>query len=130
MEDRLILDFHSFRRKELADQVVAAMQEVAPGGLFEDRADCQTLWDEACWAIQEPDDLTAQEAASDTIEQFATAYTADLSAAELRLHAYLLTDDTDETGLPFPDAAALGEDIADVVKERAAARDLSDLELS
>lgn len=129
MEEQLILDFHSFRRKELADQVIAAMREVAPGGLFEDRADCQTLWDEACWAIQEPDDLAAQGAASDTIEQFAAAYTAGISTAELRLHAYLLTDDTNETGLPFADAAALTEDIADLVRERAAGRDLSDLEI-
>src|SRR3989338_21723 len=129
MEDRLILDFHTFRRNELADQVVAAMQEVLPGGLFEDRANCQTLWDEACWAIQEPEDLAAQRAASDTIEQFATAYTDGISTGELRLHAYLLTDDTDETGLPFADAAALTEDIADLVRERAAGRDLSDLEI-
>lgn len=32
MEDLLILDFHSFRRKELADHVVAAMQDVSLGG--------------------------------------------------------------------------------------------------
>lgn len=129
-EERLILEFHMYRRKQISRRIVEAMREVAPGGLFKGRANCKTLWDEACWAVQEPEDLEAQYDGKATICQFAEAYTEEVAPEELRLHAYLLSNDTDADGLPYPDAHAFLEDVVDCVCALAASRRLTELEIT
>lgn len=129
IEDQLIRQFHQARLKQMVAVVIDALKSVRPGGLYEGRAACQTLWDEVCFAIQDTEDEAASGAAEDTIWQFASAHTSDILPAEFRLHAYLLSEESDDAGLPIPDIEAFVRELQDEVTHKAAHRSLADLEL-
>jgi len=127
VEWELIYDFHCERCKAIAETIVAELIKLRPGGLFLDQAECENLWDEACWAVQAPDDLAAQEAASATFEQFASGWVGDLSLQELKMHGYILSEELDEEGQPYADEDLVATEVADRVASIASQRDISEL---
>jgi len=129
MEEQLILRFHQARRKQLANLIITEMTKLRPGGLFDGWVNCRNLWDEVCWALQESGDEQAMDATESTILQFCSGHVAKIMPEELRLHCYLVTDSSDEDGLPFADEDAVRKDLEEAVRELACWRDPSSVEM-
>lgn len=58
------------KARSLACEIKVDMQALEPAGLFENDAEIENLWDEACWAIQEHGGDPVGDAADETIEGF------------------------------------------------------------
>lgn len=129
MEEQLILRFHLARRKQLANSIIAEMAKLRAGGLFDGWVNCRSLWDEACWALQESNDEQAVDAAASAIWQFGSGRVTELLPEELRLHCYLVADSSDDDGLPCADEDAVRKDLEEAVRELACWRDISSLEM-
>lgn len=126
--ERLLLAFHQERLKDLIQRVITALEGAAPVGLFDGVVRCRSLWDVACWALQETDDIEAQEASQAVFAQFAWGELSEVLNSELCIHAYYLGEETGPEWMPLPEKESLVAVIVARVSEAAAQRSLDQLE--
>lgn len=127
IETQLFVKYHISRIAAMSANVVKEMQNLRPGGLFTEEAKISNLWEEACWALQEYSDTMAGEAANSVFHQFSQAEVSGLADEELRLHCYLVSDESDDEGMPWPDAEAVATSLAEEVRWQASRFDIEKL---